>query len=169
MRRTLFAVSSTIAGLVMLLSFKTQVTTPTVPAAASTPDTTGATAADPTTAPEATTTPTTPAASGSTTTTTPPASGTATTKTILGDSADTRWGPVQVQITVTKGAVTAVTAVVYPQNNGRDVEINAYAIPQLNQEATAARSATIDTVSGATVTSDGYIQSLQSALDKAGL
>ncbi|HEY6749435.1 MAG TPA: FMN-binding protein, partial [Mycobacteriales bacterium] len=63
----------------------------------------------------------------------------------------------------------AVTAVDYPQNNQRDIEINQFAIPQLNQEATAARSATIDTVSGATVTSDGYIQSLQSARDKAGL
>jgi uncharacterized protein with FMN-binding domain len=150
MRRALFAVSSTIVGLVMLLSFKTQATAPTVPAAASTPDSAGA-GTDPTTAPR------TPAATGS-------ASGT-----VLGDSAGTRWGPVQVQITVTDGAVTAVTAVDYPQNNGRDIEINSFAIPQLNQEATAAKSATIDTVSGATVTSDGYIQSLQSALDKAGL
>jgi uncharacterized protein with FMN-binding domain len=153
MRRALFAVSSTIAGLVMLLSFKTQVTTASVPAAASTPGTTGGSAADPTATPTR-------------------SSGTASgggTRTVLGDTADTRWGPVQVQITVTKGAVAAVTAVVYPQDNGRDVEINSFAIPQLNQEATAARSAHIDTVSGATVTSDGYIQSLQSALDKAGL
>jgi uncharacterized protein with FMN-binding domain len=155
MRRALFAVSSTIAGLVMLLSFKTQSPAVSTPAAASTPDTTGGSAADPTT----------PAASGAAT----PASGTATTKTVVGDAADTRWGPVQVQITVADGAVTAVTAVEYPQNNGRDMEINSFAIPQLNQEATAAKSATIDTVSGATVTSDGYIQSLQSALDKAGL
>jgi uncharacterized protein with FMN-binding domain len=156
MRRVLFAVSSTIAGLVMLLSFKTQVTAPTVPAAASTPDTTGA-GTDPTA------TPTTPAATGS------PSASASASGTVLGDAADTRWGPVQVQITVADGAVTAVTAVVYPQNNGRDIEINSFAIPQLNQEATAAKSATIDTVSGATVTSDGYIQSLQSALDKAGL
>lgn len=163
MRRVLFAVSSTIAGLVMLLSFKTQVTAPTVPAAASTPDTTG-TGADPTTGPD----PTAAAPSGSAA---PSAAATATARsgTFTGDSADTRWGPVQVQITVTNGTVTAVTAVDYPQNNGRDIEINSYAVPQLNQEATAARSATIDTVSGATVTSDGYIQSLQSALDKAGL
>lgn len=156
MRRALFAVSSTIAGLVMLLSFKTQATAPTVPAAASTSDTTGA-GAEPTTAPDPTTSasPTTP--------------GTAKSGTFTGDSADTRWGPVQVQITVTNGTVTAVTAVDYPQNNGRDIEINSFAIPQLNQEATAAKSATIDTVSGATVTSDGYIQSLQSALDQAGL
>jgi uncharacterized protein with FMN-binding domain len=151
MRRALFAVSGTIAGLVMLLSFKTQ--TPvavTPPAAASTP------------VPGGSPDPATPTASAS-------AGAAARTGTFTGDSADTRWGPVQVQVTVTDGAVTAVTAVDYPQNNGRDIEINQYAIPQLNQEATAAGSATIDTVSGATVTSDGYIQSLQSALDKAGL
>jgi uncharacterized protein with FMN-binding domain len=153
MRRALFAVSSTIAGLVMLLSFKTQATTAPVPAAAATPDTTGGSAASPAASPAASAT----------------ASGTAADGTFTGDSADTRWGPVQVQITVSGGAVTAVTAVDYPQNNQRDIEINQFAIPQLNQEATAAKSATIDTVSGATVTSDGYIQSLQSALDKAGL
>jgi uncharacterized protein with FMN-binding domain len=67
---------------------------------------------------------------------------------------DTRWGPVQVQITVTNGKITTAQALVYPQENGRDQEINAYAVPQL---------------SGATVTSDGYIQSLQSAVDKAHL
>ncbi len=159
MRRVLFAVSSTIAGLVMLLSFKTQSPVAvTPPAAASTPLPGGGAAPDPTTA----------APSGSAA---PTASGKATASagTFTGDSADTRWGPVQVRITVTDGAVTAVQAVDYPQNNGRDVEINQFAIPRLNQEATAARSATIDTVSGATVTSDGYIQSLQSALDKAGL
>ncbi len=157
MRRALFAVSSTIAGLVMLLSFKTQ--TPvavTPPAAASTPVPGGA--ADPST----------PAASGTAAPTKGAATGTAA-GTFTGDAADTRWGPVQVQITVAGGAVTAVTAVEYPQNNGRDLEINQYAIPQLNQEATTAKSAQIDMVSGATVTSTGYLQSLQSALDKAGL
>jgi uncharacterized protein with FMN-binding domain len=76
---------------------------------------------------------------------------------------------VQVQITVTDGTVTAVQAVDYPQNDPRDQQINSYAIPVLNQEATAARSTSIDMVSGATYTSQGYIQSLQGALDQAGL
>jgi uncharacterized protein with FMN-binding domain len=82
---------------------------------------------------------------------------------------DTRWGPVQVQITVTNGKITAAQALVYPQENGRDQEINAYAVPQLNTEAVKAQSGNIDAVSGATVTSDGYIQSLQSAVDQAHL
>ena len=82
---------------------------------------------------------------------------------------DTRWGPVQVQITVKNGKITAAQAVVYPQENPRDQEINSFAVPQLNSEAVQAQSGTIDAVSGATVTSDGYIQSLQSAIDQAHL
>jgi uncharacterized protein with FMN-binding domain len=91
------------------------------------------------------------------------------TKTYTGDAVDTRWGPVQVQITVTGGKVTAAQAVQYPNGNGRDAEINSYALPVLSQEAVQKQSAQIDTVSGATVTSDGYVQSLQSALDQAHL
>ncbi len=89
--------------------------------------------------------------------------------TVTGDSADTRFGPVQVRITVENGKLTSVTAVEYPTENPRDQEINEYAIPQLNEEAAQAGSADIDTVSGATYTSDGYVKSLQSALDKAGI
>ena len=89
--------------------------------------------------------------------------------TYTGASVSTRWGAVQVEITVADGKITAVQAVEYPQNNARDRQINAYALPVLAQEATQAQSAKIDVVSGATVTSDGYIQSLQSALDQAHL
>lgn len=93
----------------------------------------------------------------------------AASKTVTGSVADTRWGPVQVQITVVNGKVTAVNMLQYPSSNGRDVEINNYALPILIQETTNASSANIDMVSGATVTSTGYIQSLQSALDQAGI
>ena len=89
--------------------------------------------------------------------------------TVTGDTAQTRWGPVQVQITVAGGKITDVTPVQYPNGNGRDQEINSYALPVLAQEALAAQSADIDHVSGATVTSDGYVQSLQSAIDQANL
>lgn len=84
-----------------------------------------------------------------------------------GQSASTRWGPVQVQITVRAGKVTSVEATDYPTQNGRDRQINGYAIPLLAKEALAAQSAKIDMVSGATITSRGYISSLQSALDQA--
>lgn len=86
-----------------------------------------------------------------------------------GDSVDTQWGPVQVQITVQGGKITASQALQYPQNNDRDAQINGFALPILNQEVVQQQSASIDTVSGATVTSDGYLQSLQSAIDQAHL
>lgn len=90
-----------------------------------------------------------------------------TSGTYTGDSADTRYGPVQVKITVSGGKVTAAEAVDYPQNNPRDAEINQVAIPILQQETAGVTSSEIDFVSGATFTSDGYQRSLQSALDKA--
>jgi uncharacterized protein with FMN-binding domain len=79
------------------------------------------------------------------------------------------YGPIQVKITVKNGKVTAAEATEYPNGDPRDAQINAYAIPALNSEAVAAGSAQIDSVSGATYTSQGYISSLQSALGKAGL
>jgi uncharacterized protein with FMN-binding domain len=96
-------------------------------------------------------------------------SSTSGTKTYTGDVADTRWGPVQVKITVTNGKITAAEPTQVPSDNPRDQEINSYAVPILNQEAVKAQSAQIDAISGATVTSDGYIQSLQSAIDQAHL
>lgn len=75
----------------------------------------------------------------------------------------------QVQITVESGKITQSHAVQYPQNNQRDFTINSYALPILDQEAVQQQSASIDTISGATVTSDGYLQSLQSAIDQAHL
>ncbi len=89
--------------------------------------------------------------------------------TYTGDAVQTRWGPVQVQITVENGTITSADAIQYPDENRRDQQINAYAIPQLNAEVVQAQSAQIDTISGATVTSDGYLQSLQSAIDNAHL
>lgn len=102
----------------------------------------------------------TPAASAST-------SGSAKSATYTGTSVDTRWGPVQVRITVAKGKVTSSEAIVYPSENSRDQEINSVAIPTLNSEAMGTTTSSIDMVSGATYTSTGYIQSLQSALDQA--
>jgi uncharacterized protein with FMN-binding domain len=62
-----------------------------------------------------------------------------------------------------------VSVLQYPDGNGKDAEINGYALPILIRETQDSQSADIDMVSGATVTSDGYLQSLQSALDQAGL
>lgn len=88
--------------------------------------------------------------------------------TVTGEEAQTQWGPVQVAVTVAGGRVSDVRVVEYPDDNPRDAEINSYALPILIDETIQAQSADIDMVSGATVTSEGYVQSLQSALDKAG-
>jgi len=91
------------------------------------------------------------------------------TKTVTGSVASTQWGPVQVELTVSGGKITKVSVLQYPSGNPKDEEINDYALPILVQETTDQQSAGIDMVSGATVTSTGYIQSLQSAIDQAGL
>jgi uncharacterized protein with FMN-binding domain len=143
MRRVILALVSTATALVLILSYKTHSATSlaTPPAAVS-----------------STTSPST----GTDTST-----GSTTSTTVTGDAVDTRYGPVQVRIRVKSGKVTAATAVDYPENDSRDQQINSYAIPQLNAEAVRAGNVNIDMVSGATFTSEGYIQSLQSALDRA--
>lgn len=147
LRRIVLASAVTASGLVMLLALKPH----TAPAIAVAPA---------------------PAASSSSGANSGTGSGGSTatgTKTVTGETAQTRWGPVQVKITLTNGRITDVSAVQSPSDNPRDQEINSYALPELRREVLAAQSAKIDTVSGATYTSDGYRQSLQSALDSAGL
>ena len=107
--------------------------------------------------------------SGPTPTPTPAVAPAAGGSTVTGAVAQTRWGPVQVRLTLAEGKITAVDVVQYPDGNGRDREINADALPVLVQETISAQSADVDMVSGATVTSTGYVRSLQSALDQAGL
>jgi uncharacterized protein with FMN-binding domain len=87
--------------------------------------------------------------------------------TVAGDVVQTQYGPVQVEISVRSGKITQARALQQPSGDGQTDSINSYAVPQLDQEALAAQSAQIDTVSGASFTSDGYQRSLQSALDAA--
>lgn len=84
-----------------------------------------------------------------------------------GNVVNTRYGPVQVQIQVANGALTDVAVVLYPDGDRKSIRINEQALPTLRSEALTAQSARVHTVSGATYTSDGYTQSLQSALDAA--
>ena len=170
MRRIILAIVSTTAALVFLLTFKTHsvssVTAP--PAAVGTPSAstgsgsgtssgTGTSGGSPSSTAAAAA-----AAAGS-------GRSASSAKTVTGDAADTIYGPVQVQITVKNRKLTAANATVYPTGTPRDAQINAFAIPQLEQETVAAGNANIDAVSGATYTSNGYIASLQSALSKAGI
>ena len=93
----------------------------------------------------------------------------ATGPTFAGAAVPTRFGNVQVQITVVDKKITAATVLQIPNRDRKDVQINNRAVPILNSETVRAQSADIDMVSGATVTSVAYIQSLQSAIDKANL
>jgi len=139
-RRVLLAACSTIVLLVLLLGFKTRP------------------AATPITKP--------PSFSSGSSGSSGSSADSAGSKTATGDAVDTRFGPVQVKVTVVDGKITSAEAIDYPNRDPRDQEINSFAIPQLVSEAIAANSADIDMVSGATYTSEGYIQSLQSALDQ---
>ncbi|MEU1274487.1 FMN-binding protein [Streptomyces sp. NPDC005799] len=148
LRRIVLASAATVSGMVLLLSLKPH-STPTAALAVPAPSSSSSASSESSSS----------GGSGGSTTT--------GTKTVTGSTVQTRWGPVQVRITVKSGKLTDVTAVQYPTDNPRDQEINSYALPQLRSEALQAQSANIDTVSGATYTSDGYRQSLQSALDSA--
>ena len=108
-------------------------------------------------------------------TTPTPSSGTGTgtggtssgTRTVTGPTVQTRYGPVQVQLTLDGSRIVAARAVQSPGGDLRSRQINASAVPALIKETVNAQSAHLDAVSGATYTSEGYMSSLQSALDQA--
>ena len=117
--------------------------------------------------PTKTTPPATHVPSTPTPTSTPQSSG--VSGTFTGGYGNTRYGPVQVQITVVNNKITNAIALTYPTGSFRDQQINQQAIPYLIQETLAAQSANIQGVGGASYTSQGWVTSLQSALTKAGL
>jgi len=88
---------------------------------------------------------------------------------VTGPTVSTPYGDVQVQIAVSGGRLTDVVALQLPSDRRRSAELSQYAEPILRSEALQAQSANIDAVSGATFTSMGYAQSLQAAIDQAGI
>lgn len=94
--------------------------------------------------------------------------GAAGQRVVDGPVVDTRWGPVQVEVTLNGRQITNVTALELPAE-GRSGQISRFVEPILRSEALQAQSANIDGVSGATYTSLGYARSLQAALDSAGV
>ncbi len=78
-----------------------------------------------------------------------------------------QYGNIQVKVIITGGKITDIQYLQFPTGGGHTAEITALAQPALKQEAIAAQSANIDVVSGATQDTEGFIQSLQSALDQA--
>ncbi|ROP50140.1 MULTISPECIES: FMN-binding protein [unclassified Rathayibacter] len=114
-------------------------------------------------------TPSTPSAPAGTTGTGGTDSTGGTDGTYTGTAVATRYGDVQVAITVAGGAITDVTALQLTDKENRSVSISNRAAPILRSEVLAAQSADVASVSGATYTSDAYLDSLQSAIDQAGL
>ena len=150
MRRITLLIVSTVAAIVLLFSYRTS-TGGALPGNASA-------AAAPGVVPD----PGSPSGS-------PPRSPAARTTTVNGTVAQTRWGPVQIQATIVGRKIIDVRVLQRPTGSSRDDQINGYALPELRQQVLQAQSARIDGVSGATVTSDGYRESLQAALDAAHL
>ncbi len=183
--RVVLAPLGTISGIVVMLALKPS-SDPAVTARAQAerPTATVSTSAPPTPSAASTTSATTSAgpppthkASASTAPSRSPgptsvkSSGSAgsTTRSFTGATVSTKYGPVQVKITTSGGTITGAAALKYPTETAKSQMLSAEAIPVLNRETLQAQSANIDTVSGATYTSDGYRKSLQSALDAAGL
>jgi uncharacterized protein with FMN-binding domain len=152
MLRPLLALGGTAAGLAAILMFKTQ------PAA----DTSAATAAP---APSGTSASASASASASSPASAGKASGATTT--VTGAVDNTQYGPMQVQLTLDGKKITNVKVLQHTDEGTESMQIDGNALPKLTSETLAAQSARIDAVSGASYTSAGYIQSLQSALDKA--
>lgn len=85
-----------------------------------------------------------------------------------GSAVQTQFGSVQVQVTLAGGKLTEVVPLKLTDRDNRSVQISNQAAPMLRQEVLAAQSAQVNSIGGATYTSQGYLSSLQSALDQAG-
>jgi uncharacterized protein with FMN-binding domain len=97
------------------------------------------------------------------------ASAQAAAATYQGTAVQTRFGAVQVQVTVSGGTITDVTPLQLTDDDRKSIQISNRAAPLLRTEVLAAQSAGVQTISGATVTSNAYLSSLQAALDAAHL
>ncbi len=175
MRRAIVAGTATVSGVILLLGLKPHsggvlgasqnftIGSPGAPAPSSTTPGSGAASSGRPASPgrSPTSAPSTPTAS--------PKPGNSGTKQVTGDAVDTPYGPVQLRVVFNGKRITSISVLRYPTGTSRDEQINSYALPQLNQETMTAQSANIDVISGATFTSEGYQQSLQSAIDKAGI
>jgi len=145
----------------------TQAASTPAPAATTTKKATSSSSSNTTASSSSTTTATTPAPAATTAAPTPAKA--KPSGTFTGSTSQTRFGPVQVQITVVDGKITAAKALQYPNNDFRSQQISQQAIPYLVQETLAANSANIQGVGGASYTSQGWYDSLVSALAKAGM
>ena len=162
MRRVVLALGGTVAGLVMLLSFRSHTAST---ASAGVTAGSGGTGTSPGSSSAAGSGSS--AASGAGAASAPVSAGSGTGTAVTGDAIATPYGPTQVQVTLNAGKIVKVTVLQHTDDGVNSQMIDGHALPLLNNETLAAQSAKIDAVSGASYTSAGYIKSLQSALDKA--
>lgn len=162
MRRVVLALGGTVAGLVMLLSFRSHTAST---ASAGVTAGSGGTGTSPGASSAAGSGSS--AASGAAAASAPVSAGSGTGTAVTGDAIATPYGPTQVQVTLNAGKIVKVTVLQHTDDGVNSQMIDGHALPLLNNETLAAQSAKIDAVSGASYTSAGYIKSLQSALDKA--
>ncbi|MGW3043307.1 FMN-binding protein [Kitasatospora sp. NPDC001159] len=167
MRRAIVTSAATAAGVVLLLSLKPHQATGPAPVISSGAGSSGSDSGSASASGSASGSGSGSGSTGTSSAAPAPAPSGGATRKVSGDTVNTRYGPVQVQVTLAGSRITAVDVVKYPNEERRDREINSSALPVLNQETISAQSAQIDVVSGATYTSDGYVRSLQSALDRA--
>lgn len=102
-----------------------------------------------------------------TTATAAPTAGKYKDGTFVGDPADAYYGNIQVQAVIQNGKITDVQFLQSPGDRGESIRINSEAMPLLKQEAIQIQGAQVDVVSGATDSSQAFVQSMQSALNKA--
>jgi uncharacterized protein with FMN-binding domain len=174
MRRVVLALGGTVAGLVMLLSFRSHMastasagvtagsggtgTSPGSSSAAGSGSAAGSSSAAGSGGS---------AATGAAAASAPASAGSGTGTAVTGDAIATPYGPTQVRVTLNAGKIVKVTVLQHTDDGINSQMIDGHALPLLNSETLTAQSAKIDAVSGASYTSAGYIKSLQSALDKA--
>ncbi len=85
----------------------------------------------------------------------------------VGTATDAYYGNVQVAAVIIGGKITEVKFLEYPQERQNSVRLNENAIPRLQTETIAVQSATVDSITGASLTSAAYLESLTSALSQA--
>ncbi len=161
MKRAPIVITSTAAGVALVLSFHTSHPSLQIkPASGASPQGRGSTPA------------TTPQSSGSAPESTSPST-TAPTSTssrsATGSDVQYRYGEIEIEVTAAGSKITNVTILKDDATDGRSYQINSQAVPILESETMSAQSTQIDGVSGATYTSQAYVQSLQAALDQLGI
>ncbi|MGD0874370.1 MAG: FMN-binding protein [Acidimicrobiales bacterium] len=174
MKRTPIVLAATAAGLATVLGFHTQQMSGSIlsglgKAGTGTTPTgspSGTSGANTTTTAGSSSTGSSTSSSTPSTTTTTAASG---TRTALGADVQYRYGELELQVTVTAGRITNVQPAIDTAFDPRSSQVNSYAEPLLQSQTLQAQSANINGVSGATFTSQAYVQSLQAALDKLGI